>query len=143
MVKTYALVLCAALLELSLIPCLHATTANFNMTAVLVDPVGMETNQNNSKLSVNMPTQKLVAATLSTHSDPATQIHVSIAKNNTVVTCETGICKGDKVELANLILKNLSYTPNKKLELDAIDKLALNDKPGLYSGDMTVLLATI
>jgi len=143
MVKTYVLVLCAALLELSLLPSLHAANANFNITAVLVDPVGMEVDQTDSNLSTKMPAQKLVAATLSTLSDPATQLHVSIAKNDTVVACENGACKGDKVELANLILKNLNYTPEKKLELDAIDKIALNDKPGLYSGDMTVLLATI
>ena len=146
MTKKNTLLLFTLFIGFCVLQSIHAATsatASFQITAVLVEPVDMAVNEDNSNISTNVRTQKTVAATLSTVSDPSVKVHVSVEKNDTIVACDSGACKGDKIELANLIFKNLGYSSQKKFELDAIDKLALNDQAGNYSGNVKVMLATI
>jgi len=142
-----SLVLCVILLGFCLLQTVHAdprsATATFQITATLVDPVEMKTDGVDSHMSPITPVQKTIAASLSTINAPATNIHVSVAKSDAIAACTTGACKGGKVELENLVLKTLTHGATQNVELNATDKLALNDKPGQYDGDMTVLLAVV
>lgn len=149
MTKQHSLMLCVIFLGFSLLQSFHfayaaqSASATFQIRAVLVDPVSMETNTVDSKLIPKIQVQRTVAASLSTFNAATTNVHASITKNDTTVSCHKGACKGNTVELANVVLKTLDHSTQKKLELDATDKVAAIDKPGLYLGDMTVLLAVL
>lgn len=146
MTKKNTLLMFTLLMGFCLLQSIHAANtarSSFQITSVLVEPVDMAVDKADSKVAVRTYKQKSAVAILSEHNNPNIKVHVSVDQNDALVACNSGACKGDKIELANLILKNFGYGVKKKLELDAIDQLALNDKPGQYSGDVKVMLATI
>ena len=116
----------------------HALSVRFRVSTQLVQPLQLQTQQNDNTIALGTTKANAVAAKLSLAPTANIATHISMPQNKVVANCDQGACTGEKIILDHLHFSQRDINKQQRFQLHALEQVALGDKAGNYDGNAVV-----